>query len=73
MAVLETYEDAETYVSNSGVIDWEFGGGASLEGLTEWLFHNYEVFLEEHFDEIIAEYLIYVGEDPSEYGLQFPD
>lgn len=70
---LDTITDAQTYVANSGIADWEFGGFASTGDFAEWLYWNFTSFEEEIFDDLVAEYLISVGEDPDEYGLRNPN
>lgn len=35
---IQTYNDAETFINKSGVVDWEFEGDANLEDLTEFVY-----------------------------------
>ena len=72
---MTTITDAETALS--GVLDWEFGGKASFEGLVKYAFENYDYIDEgdKNTDDegnknaIIIAYLKSVGENPDEYDV----
>ena len=62
-----TITDAKTFVLNSGVFEWEWGGDASCDGFARFLWRNYGEVDENDYDEELAAYLTSVGEDPAEY------
>lgn len=66
---ITTIEDAYTFVTNSGIADWEFGGNASLEGFAEFLYANYNTIDRNNYSEELSNYLLSVGENPVDYGL----
>ena len=66
---IRTMDDARCLVEHSGVIDWQWGGKASLEGLVQYVFtHGYDVD-HDAFQTLLANYLLSVGEYPPDYGL----
>jgi len=67
MRAINSITDAEIFVANSGVSEWEFGGNASAEGFAEWLFMNRRSVNPNAYDGEIIEYLLSVGENPSDY------
>lgn len=75
---INSYSDAETYVTNSGVNDWEFGGNANLESLTEFVYQNWdnELFDEndisdtDQFNNLLCDYLESVDERIADYSLR---
>lgn len=60
MNSFNTYSDALVFVQNSYSPDFEWGGNASAEGLASYLFS---------WPGDVSDYLRYVGENPSDYGL----
>lgn len=64
---IQTIQDALTFVYNSGVNDWEWGGNASLDGFAYWLFRNVSEANPLSYGRELKEYLVFEGEDPSEY------
>ena len=69
MNKLITVTDALDFVANSGVAEWEFGGRASAEGFAKWLFDNRSEVNPYDYGAELRQYLLSVGEDPSDYGL----
>ena len=67
MNTINSITDAEIFVANSGVSEWEFGGNASAEGFAEWVFRNRSAVDSNEYHAEISEYLISVGENPSDY------
>ena len=67
MRAINSITDAEIFVANSGVSEWEFGGNASAEGFAEWLFLNSRSVNPSDYNAEIMEYLLSVGEEPSDY------
>jgi hypothetical protein len=71
----ETISGARTFVNSSGLVDWKWNGRASADGFAEYLFRNSDsvgpdsVPTDEDYTEILREYLISVGENPSDYGV----
>lgn len=65
---INTLTDAQVFVDNSGVAEWDFGGNSSVEGFAEWLFRNRAVVDADDYDSDVAEYLGSVGENPKDYG-----
>lgn len=66
---ITTTTDAETFVNNSGVADWDWGELASAEGFAEWLFRNRSEVDTRNYHGELREYLVSVGEDPADYDL----
>lgn len=66
---INTNTDAQTFVSNSGIAEWEWGGNASSEGFAEWLYQNKSEINESSYDEELRDYLTSVGEDPKDYDV----
>jgi hypothetical protein len=64
-----TIDDAKTFVSNSGVADWEWGGNASADGFAEWIYRNCSEIDTDDYDTELGDYLWSVGEDVSGYNL----
>jgi hypothetical protein len=69
MIKIESRIDAQTFVYNSGVAEWEWGGNASAEGFALWLRANRDSVDRDDYDNELREYLISVGEDPADYSL----
>ena len=67
MKTINSITDAEIFVANSGVAEWEWGGNASAEGFAEWIFRNRSAVNPNAYDGEIIEYLLSVGENPSDY------
>ena len=67
MKTINSITDAQVFVENSGVSEWEFGGNASAEGFAEWIFRNRLSVDSNEYHAEISEYLIGVGENPSDY------
>ena len=61
----ESLNSARTELS--GVQDWQFAGAASFDGLCEYASRN--ATHEQTNDEIIAAYLLSVGENPADYSI----
>ena len=69
---IRTREDARCLVENSGVLNFQWDGGASLEGLTDYVYrHGFDVDYNA-FQALLANYLLSVGERPRDYGLPPP-
>lgn len=66
---INSITDARTFVNNSGVSDWEFGGTASADRFAEWLYRNRDDVSREDYDADLREYLISENENPQDYGL----
>lgn len=66
---LDSLSDAKTFVSNSGVADWEWTGSASANGFATWLRANRSTVDSEEYDAELREYLTSVGENPANYSL----
>lgn len=66
---LNSITDARTFVSNSGVADWEWGGSASADGFAVWLRANRDTVDAADYDDELRAYLRSVGEDPAAYSL----
>ncbi len=64
---INTSHDAETFVANSGVIDWEWSGKASANGFAEWVYLNCRKIDRNNYDTELRAYLTSVGENPSDY------
>lgn len=65
-----TITDAQTFVSNSGVADWDWGNNASNEGFAEFLYKNYDGMSRDDevaFEAALTAYLTSVGENPADY------
>ena len=67
MKAINSITDAQVFVENSGVSEWEFGGNASAEGFAEWIFRNRSSVDPNEYHAEISEYLLSVGEEPSDY------
>ena len=64
---LTTITDAKTFVNNSGVLEWEWGGDASCGGFARFLWRNYGEVDADDYDSELTAYLASVGEDPADY------
>lgn len=64
---IQTFEDARDWVMRSGVVDWEWGGNASLGGFVEYIYHNAGAIQDYDTAYFLSEYLVSVGEDPADY------
>lgn len=71
MSIINIYStaDAKTFVENSGILDWKFTGNASAEGFAVWIRANRSEIDTKNYDTELTEYLISVGENPTDYGL----
>lgn len=67
---ITTYQDAETYVKNSGVENWEWGGAASLEGFIDYVYKLCNELDDVLFARVLVSYLKSVGENPVAYDVQ---
>lgn len=67
MRAINSVTDARVFVENSGVAEWTFGGNATAEGFAEWLFRNRRSVNPDGYNAELIEYLISVGQDPSDY------
>jgi len=65
--IINSFSDAETFVNNSGVSNWEWGGEASAEGFTQFVYRNYEEINEDNYIEELRSYLTTVGENWKDY------
>ncbi len=61
--------DAETFVEDSGVYEWEWSGRASLNGFAEWVHLNCDHIDDDNYHGELIEYLKSVGENPADYDL----
>ncbi|MBT7876955.1 MAG: hypothetical protein HN738_02615 [Gammaproteobacteria bacterium] len=66
---LTTIRDAETFVTNSGAGDWEWGGRANASGFAGYLWRNYSDIDPNCYGAELAAYLRSAGENPADYGL----
>lgn len=66
---IQSIADAKTFVDNSGGSEWEWGGSASLEGFTEWVYRNTSKIDSDNYDAELKKYLISAGEAPEDYSL----
>lgn len=68
---LTTITDAQNFVANSGVNDWEWGGTASADRFAEFLFRTHdEISNDESPQQLqaaLAAYLRSEGENPADY------
>ena len=67
---INTITDAKTFVSNSGVSEWEWGDGASPEGFARWIRAHRDEIDESSYGPELAAYLASVGQDPADYGIE---
>jgi len=66
--MIETIEDVKTMVYNSGIVDWKWGGDASLIGLVYFIWNMPANEIPGNVtDAIITDYLKSVGENPASY------
>lgn len=65
---IETITDAETFVDNSGVADWEFGGEASIENMANWIYNHCNEINTNDTESIIIQYLFCTHQHPKDYG-----
>lgn len=66
---IDSISDAKTFVENSGIVNWKFNGGASAEGFAVWIRANRSEIDTEDYAPELSEYLISVGENPSDYDV----
>ena len=59
--------DADTFVQNAGLTDWQWGGSASAEGFADWLYTHRDSADTADCQAELAEYLESVGENPDDY------
>lgn len=56
-----------------GVVDWEWGGGASFGGFCRWVWNNHDnpahAWADEPMLGLLLGYLVSVNENPAEYDL----
>lgn len=69
MMKIDSITDAKTFVSNSGVADWEWGDKASAEGFAQYVRDNCDYIDRYDYNDTLRAYLISEGEDPSLYGI----
>ena len=62
MLNLSTILDVEITIENSGVVEWEWGGDASLDGFTDWLYRHGDE--EASFNKNLRKYLKEMRENP---------
>lgn len=71
---IKTYNDAEIYIQNSGIVDWEFGGKANLDDLTRYIYQNWGNDLkmsdDDQFRNLLCDYLESVDEKIADYSLR---
>lgn len=60
-------QDAQNFVLNSGLVEWGWGGAASVDGFAEYLFFNSTKIDPRNYGTELHEYLISVGEDPTTF------
>ncbi len=66
-----TYLRIRSHIENSNYLDWKWGGGASVDGLIDFLKTNVvigDVMTRQTFDDSTVDYLLSVGQDPLDYG-----
>lgn len=68
---IQSIRDAETFVSNSGVFEWEFGNPANLYGLAKYVRKHCNSYtdIEPQFNNLLCNYLESIGENISDYSL----
>ena len=66
---INTIEDAKNLVLNSGVIDWEFGENASLDGFADFIYNKTRMINSRNFNNVLRVYLKSVGENIADYNL----
>jgi len=72
-----TITDAETYISNSGVSEWAWGGNANLNDLIKYFWRNYDATARDYdelterelFNSVLCDYLESAGEKIADYSL----
>ena len=76
-----TIADAKTYISNSGVAEWAWGGNANLNDLIKYFWRNYDSVAADFanadesdvgrkiFNNVLCDYLESVGEKIADYSL----
>lgn len=65
---IRTHNDARCLVANSGVLNFQWAGEASLEGLIDYLYHHGDDVDHADFQKLLNAYLLSVGESPADYG-----
>ena len=59
--------DADTFVQNAGLADWQWGDSASAKGFADWLYTHRDSADTDDCQADLAEYLESVGENPDDY------
>jgi len=66
---IETITDAEIFVQNSGVHDWDWGEYASSDGFAVWIFANCSEIDRDEYQEELNRYLVSVDRCQGEIDL----
>lgn len=69
---IDTRQEAETYINNSGIIDWEFEGEANLNDLIIYIYRECDsnIDIEDQFNDLLCDYLEETNENISNYSLK---
>lgn len=72
---INSKDDAITYVTNSGVLDWDWGviphGVDPLEKLATYIWHNTQGYLtDDVFNDLLRDFIsLELKQEPGDYGL----
>ena len=61
---------SKTYITNSGIIEWEWGGAASLDGFTSYVKNEVSESELRDYSTLtrhVYDYLLSVSENPKDY------
>lgn len=66
---MNTIDDAEIFLKETGIKRLKWTGQASAEGFAEWVSQNCNEINTVVFDHELTGYLTSIGEDPARYGI----
>ena len=66
---ITTRQDAECFVGNSGVADWEWENPASAMGFADWIWRNCDYISFDDYDHELANYITSIGQNLADYSL----
>lgn len=71
MRHIDSYKSAEIYVHDMGLLDYAWGGEASLNDFIAYFYDRCSpIVSDEEFEELLVMYLEFCEENPEDYNIK---